>query len=74
MREGKLIASGARVDVRNNIGATALMFASMSARFEIVKIPLKHQGQGNEKMLRVMNKAHCPQECGLLIQPLVDAD
>jgi hypothetical protein len=28
MREGKLIASGTRVDVRNNIGATALMFAS----------------------------------------------
>jgi uncharacterized protein len=72
----KLIASGAKVDDRNGIGATALMFASMSARFEVVKILLKHQadvratdsrgltakslaeGQGNEKMLKVLNKAH----------------
>ena len=39
----KLLASGAKVDERNGIGATALMFASLSGRFEVARMLMNHR-------------------------------
>lgn len=39
----KLLAAGARVNERNGIGATALMFAALTARVETVRMLLKYR-------------------------------
>lgn len=38
----RLLSAGAHVNDRNGIGATALMFAALTARFEVVQVLRKH--------------------------------
>jgi len=38
----RLLKAGARVNDRNGIGATALMFAALTAQFEVVQVLRKH--------------------------------
>lgn len=39
----KLLATGAKVDERNGMGATALMFASLSGRFAVARLLMNHR-------------------------------
>ena len=39
----RLLAAGAKVDDRNGVGATALMFAAMTGKIDVVRTLLNHR-------------------------------